>query len=157
MMTQMTSFSPMSTAGHDFVPVAEAPVRLKRVDERPLEFNGAELCFAMSFVPGAPFWFEVNVWRRSEGGFVSAVKLFYRDEDRLDSCRAWISSDFEEVMDRLEAFDPTRDLEPEATIFANMPLVELAAAALSLRAWAADARRQYAGLVGQILSELENG
>lgn len=163
-MTQMTSFSPphmanapMPIMAGDPGTAADSRIRLKRMGQRPLEFSGEELCFAMSFVPGAPFWFEVNVWRRFDGGFVSAVKLFYRDADRIDICRAWTSSAFEEVLDTLESFDAVRDLEADADLSADMTLVELTASAMSLRAWAAEARRQYAALVGELLDELEHG
>ncbi len=162
-MSQMSSFSPGAMMGAPMqMPETESfpmpsAVRLKRMGERPMEFTGEELCFAMSYVPSAPFWFEINVWRRSEGDFVTAVKLFYRDSDRIDVCRAWTSDDFEAVMDALESYDAARDLDADVNLNADMPLVDLTAAAMTLRAWAADARRQYGSLVGQILDELENG
>ena len=161
MMTQMTSFSSTSPFAGEGAPLApaDAPdaIRLKRVGARPLAFEGEELCMAMSFIPGMPMWFEINVWRTASGGFVTAVKQFHRDADRVDTCRAWEASSFEEVMSGLERFDPAQDMEMDPEPGRHASAAELSAAALAMRARIAEARRQYDGLVGEILFELENG
>lgn len=161
MMTQMTSFSPSGPFGQDgagFGPAeAHDSVRLKRVGARPLVFEGEELCMAMSYVPGAMMWFEINIWRCAGDGFAVAVKQFYRDEERVDTCRAWQCDGFEEVLHGLEEFDPAQDLEIGPEPAANAPATEIAAAALSIRAHTAEARRQYRALVGEVLYDLEHG
>lgn len=161
MMTQMTSFSSTSPfggeAGQSAAAEAHDMVRLKRIGARPLAFEGEELCMAMSFIPGMPMWFEINVWRTSKGGFVTAVKQFHRDDNRIDTCRAWECETFEQVMFSLENFDPVEDLEPAPELDSKCSSAEIAAAALTLRARIAEARRQYDGILGEILHDLENG
>jgi hypothetical protein len=130
-------------------------VTLKRVGARPLSFNGTELCMAMSFVPGAPFWYEVNVYRTDAQGFVVAIKQFFRDENETDFVRAWEFEDFDGAMAHLEAYDPADDIRVDIDPSAEMTLPELAAHALALRARAAEARRQFKALVGEILFDLE--
>jgi hypothetical protein len=129
---------------------------LKRVGARPLSFTGSELCMAMSFVPAAPSWYEINVYRTTEQSFVCAIKLFYRDEGQTDVHRAWEFDDFGALMQHLETYDPAGDVAVEiAPDDPKLSLPEMAAYALSLRAKAAEARRQYSGLVGEILHELD--
>lgn len=128
---------------------------LKRVGARPLSFSGSELCMGMSFTPGATFWDEVNVWRTAEQRFVVAVKTFFRDENETDQVRAWEFDDFDGAMAHLEGYDPAEDIRVDIDPSAAMTLPELAAHALALRARAAEARRQFAALVGEILYDLD--
>ena len=130
-------------------------VTLKRVGARPLSFNGTELCMAMSFVPGAPFWYEINVFRTDAQGFVVAIKQFFRDENESDLVHAWEFEDFDGAMAHLETYDPADDIRVDIDPSADMTLPEMAAHALALRARAAEARRQFRTLVGKILYDLE--
>jgi hypothetical protein len=132
-----------------------ALVTLKRVGGRPLSFNGVELCMGMSFVPGAAFWYEVNVWRTAEQRFVVAIKTFFRDENETDQVRAWEFDDFDGAMAHLEGYDPAEDIRVDIDPSADMTLPELAAHALALRARAGEARRQFAALIGEILYDLD--
>lgn len=158
-MTQMMSFSTVDAEIEPGQPAgATAAHLLRRPGRRPLRFEGVELGMAMSFMPGAPLWFEINVFRVGHGGFVACVKRFHRDEDESDFCRAWECTDFEAVMTALESYDPAADLRVEADPEdPALALPDLAAKAYALRAKAAEARRQYAGLVGEILHDLEHG
>lgn len=131
-------------------------VTLKRVGTRPLTFRGTEICMAMSFVPGTPSWYEVNVYRTAEQRFVVAIKQFFRDADEHDICRAWEFDDFDGALSHIESYDPADDIRVDVDPSAPMTLAELAAHALALRAKAAEARRQYRSLVGEILYDLEN-
>lgn len=131
-------------------------VTLKRGGARPLSFRGTELCMAMSFVPGAPNWYEIDVWRTVEQRFVLAIKQFFRDENEIDQVHAWEFESFDAVMAHLEAYDPAEDVRVDVDPGAAMSLPELAAHAFALRARAEEARRQFRGLVGEILYDLEN-
>lgn len=134
------------------------PFRIKRSGMRPLAFDGVELCMAMSFVPGAPYWYEINVYRTAGQSFVVAVRLFFRSENERDRVRAWEFESFDQVMDCLEAYDAAADVRVEH--FADeeqMSAADLAAHGFLLRAKAEAARAQYSGLVGEILHELEQG
>lgn len=131
-------------------------VTLRRMGKRPLAFEGVELCMAMSFVPGSPFWYEVNVFRTTEGGFVAAVKMFFSAENERDICRAWSCESFAQVMEVLEGYDAANDIRIDLPADETaLALPELAAHALMLRARAEEARRQFASLVGEILFDLE--
>jgi hypothetical protein len=153
-MNQMTAY-------HDAVDgkMRQSPagmISLKRVGQKPLSFMGVETAMAMSFMPGAPSWYEINLYKTSDGGVVAAVKLFHRDEDAADLCRAWEFSDLGAAVSHLESFDPAADIrvdvEPDDPA---LSLPEMAAHALALRAKAEEARRQYRTILGELLHDLE--
>lgn len=157
-MSQMMSFAPMDADVEPAPSGTAAAVTLKRLGQRPLVFDGVELCMAMSYVPGAPMWFEINVFRTGAGAFVLCVKHFHRDEDERDISRAWECPDFETVMTTLETYDPAHDLRADVDVeTAGMAPGDLAAKALAIRAQLGEARRQYASLVGEILHDLDQG
>ncbi len=128
---------------------------IKRVGAKPLRFHGAELAMSMSFVPGAPCWYEIQLFRTNDQRFIAAVKLFFRDEGEQDVIRAWEFDDFGGLVAHLESFDPADDVrvdvQPDDP---TLSLPEMAAHALALRARAAEARRQYKSLLGEILHDL---
>ena len=158
-MNQMNQFADrQSFEGGPAAAVGQAGVvTLKRVGARPLSFQGTELCMAMSFTPGAPFWYEINVFRTTDQRFVCAVRTFFAADNEDDQVRAWEFESFEQVMAHLEGYDPADDIRVDLDPSAPMTLPELAANALALRARAAEARRQFATIVGEILYELETG
>jgi hypothetical protein len=155
-MKQMTPFAEASPGETPMAAMQAQAFTLKRLGARPLAFHGGELCMAMSFVPGAPYWYEVNVYRTVDQRFVLAVKKFFRDEDKQDFCRAWEFDDFGDVVKALEAYDAGADVAVD--VMPDDPALsapEMAAHAFALRAKAAEARRQFQSLVGEILHELE--
>jgi hypothetical protein len=129
---------------------------LKRVGAKPLSFHGSELAMVMNFSPTAPSWYEIAIYRTTEQRFVAVVKLFYSSSEEQDVARAWEFDDFGAVVTHLEAYDPADDVrvdvQPDDP---SLSLPEMAAHALALRARAAEARRQYRALLGEILHELE--
>ena len=131
---------------------------LKRMGQRPLTFEGSELCMAMSFSPSAPWWYEINMFRTASQSFVVAVKMFFQSEDERDICRAWECESFSDAMDKLEGYDAANDVRLDiAPDDPGLSLPELAAHALALRAKATEARRQYNSLVGEVLHDLAKG
>ncbi|MEM6548597.1 MAG: hypothetical protein AAF713_12745 [Pseudomonadota bacterium] len=160
-MTQPTPFPPSGAdpiSAAAALPEEAALQTLQRSGQRPLTFTGVELCMAMSFTPGSPFWYEVNVYRSDDNRFVVRVAMFTTAEDDPEVKRAWECESFGEVMDSLEIYDPAGDLHlgmPADAV--GQSALDLAAHALSLRARAAEARRQYAGLIGDLLYELQTG
>lgn len=132
--------------------------KIMRTGQRPLSFDGTELCMAMNFIPGAPYWFEINIFRTSNQTFVAAVKTFFSDEDARDRAKAWEFDSFDQVMDALETYDAAADMRVDT--FADdkaLSAVELAAWGYSLMAKAKAARDLYAGLLGEILHEVDAG
>lgn len=155
-MKQMTQFAEPSPGETPMSSMQAQSFTLKRLGARPLSFHGGELCMAMSFVPGAPYWYEINVYRTIDQRFVLAVKLFYRDDDKQDFCRAWEFADFGEVVKTLEAYDAGADIAVDVMPDdPHLSAPDMAAHAFALRAKAAEARRQFQSLVGEILHELE--
>jgi hypothetical protein len=160
-MNQMSSF-----AFPDASPEAELrpeprlvqSFRIRRAGQRPLAFEGSELCMAMSYIPGACFWYETNIYRTTAQRFVVAIRLFFKSEDERDRVRAWEFESFEQVLACLERYDASEDVRverfPDET---GTAAAELAAHAFALQSRIADARAQFAGLVGEILYELESG
>lgn len=138
------------------VPAMVQAFTLKRSGAKPLVIQGSELAMGMSFSPSAPSWYEINLYRTQDQRFVAAVKLFYRDADKADIGHAWEFDDFAAAVAHLEAFDPAADVRVEVDPDdAALSLPEMAAHALSLRAKAAEARRQYRTLLGEVLHDLE--
>lgn len=133
-----------------------ADYKIMRQGQRPLVFQGSELCMAMSFVPGAPYWFEINIYRTTDGRFVTAVRTFFQSEAENDRAKAWEMETFDGVLDVLESYDASHDIRVHG--FADdddMSAVELAAHGYSLMAKAKAARAQFSGLLGEILHELD--
>lgn len=135
--------------------MAPASYTVKRTGQRPIKFEGSELCMAMSFVPDTPFWYEINIYRTVSQGFVLAVRLFFQSEDERDRIRAWEFQTFDEVLDCLEGYDAGHDVrvgrfghEP------GLPVAALAAEAFALRARVEAQRDQFSSLLGEVLEEL---
>jgi hypothetical protein len=158
-MNQMAAFEMAERQQETPAPAVQPTNYLvKRSGMRPLAFEGTELCMAMSFVPGAPYWYEINIYRTTEQRFVAAVRIFFRSEDERDGVRAWECESFGEVLDTLEAYDAAHDIRVDA--FADpetMTPADLASRGFTLAAKAGGARAQYASLLGEILHELEQG
>ncbi|MEO0820313.1 MAG: hypothetical protein AAF074_07795 [Pseudomonadota bacterium] len=129
---------------------------LQRRGLRPLTFSGSELCMAMSFIPGNPFWYELNVYRTNMGKFVASVDLYYRDGNGLERKHAWECDSFADVMDSLEQYDAGNDVSvsmlPDDP---SLSLGDLAAHAFAMRARVEEARRQFGFLVGELLHDLD--
>ncbi|MEM9046944.1 MAG: hypothetical protein AAGC81_19875 [Pseudomonadota bacterium] len=142
----------------DSAPATMPPMQYKimRTGQRPLVFDGIELCMAMNFIPGAPYWFEINIYRTASQHFVAAVKTFFSDENARDRAKAWEFETFDEVVEALEAYDAASDMRVDS--FADetdLSALELAALGYSLMAKAKAARDQYSGLMGEILHEVD--
>jgi RPA family protein len=111
---------------------------------------------AMSFTPGLPYWYEINIYRTSEQRFVLAIRLFHVAEDQKDTVDAWAFDTLHEVFDALEAHDAGRDVIADVdTVQAECPPGELAVRAWELRARIEAARHHFAGLVGELLAEID--
>ncbi len=85
-------------------------ITLRRTGERPLSFQGAELCNAMSYVPGTPLWYEINVYRTAGETFVANVRMYTRSENEKDRFSCYEASSFDEVLSWLESYDPADDI-----------------------------------------------
>lgn len=130
---------------------------LRRSGKRPLFFEGSELCMAMSYVPGTAFWYEVNIYRTTAESFVVYVRLFTKREGENDLHRVLECETFEDVMHFLETYDAAEDVRVDVLADdESAPLSELVVRAMALRARIEDARRQFRGLVGQILFDLDS-
>lgn len=159
-MSQISPFEMQDMGGEpESAPMTMPPMQYKimRSGQRPLIFDGTELCMAMNFIPGAPYWFEINIYRTANQKFVAAVKTFFADENSRDRAKAWEFESFDAVMDALENHDAASDMRVDT--FADdqdLSAVELAAWGYSLMAKAKAARDQYNGLLGEILHELDS-
>lgn len=157
MMNQTASFERPDRQGSLSAALAQEPTayRLRRSGQRPLAFDGSELCMAMSYVAGTAFWYEVNVYRTTAGRFVVRLDMFTKSDLDRERHDAWECESFGEVLDLLEGYDAANDIridvEPDDPA---LSLADLAAHALALRARAAEARRQYGGMIGELLHEL---
>jgi hypothetical protein len=131
--------------------------RLPRHGARPLVFSGTQLAMAMSFTPGLPYWYEINIYRTSEQRFVLAIRLFQVSEQNRDTVDSWAFDTLPELFDALEGYDAGRDVIADVdSVHAGLPPVELAARAMELRARIAAARQHFAGLVGELFAEMDS-
>ncbi len=130
-------------------------ITLRRTGERPLSFQGAELCNAMSYVPGTPLWYEINVYRTAGETFVANVRMYTRSEDEKDRFSCHEASSFDEVLSWLERYDPAQDIRADLPVdSADMPVIELGLKAAAVRMRLSEARRQYRDLLGEIFFAL---
>jgi hypothetical protein len=130
--------------------------RIARHGARPIVFTGTQLAMAMSFTPGLPYWYEINIYRTTEQRFVLAIRLFHVAEDRKDMVDALVFDTLPEVFDALEAHDAGRDVMADVDgVHAGLPAGELAVRAWELRARIEAARQHFAGLVGELLAEID--
>jgi hypothetical protein len=147
---------------HDQGPASQRPAqimadfRLKRHGQRPLMFRGAELGMAMSFDPDVPYWYEVNLYRTADRTFVVAIRQFFQSEDERDVVKAWTFASLGDALDHIEGYDAGADVRLKSRqIPGNGAAVDLAAAALDLRAQVEAARAHYRNLVAEFLYDLD--
>lgn len=149
--------SAMAGGPHYAAAPASAPsFRIKRPGACPLSFEGSELAMAMSFTPGVPYWYEINLYRTTDGRFVAAVKQFFASKDENDHAKAWEFDALDQALEKLAHYDAGQDvkltLDPSDT---SMGAAELAACAMELRARVMAARRHYETLIGEFFYDLE--
>lgn len=159
-MTQVSTYDGAAAVADAPAVAATGPARsftLRRTGKRPLTFHGSELCMAMSFEVGTPLWYEINVFRRSDAdGFIVDVRMFTKSDGEKDYFTVRECANFEEVMHYLEGYEPANDVRVDVTFDDDdLTLADLTVQALGLKIKVEEARRQYHGLVGQILYELD--
>ncbi len=158
-MTEASRPDPVVSFQETPEPASGAPgamrYSIKRVGARPLSFEGVELGMAMSFDPDQPYWYEFNLFRKTEG-FVLTIKRFHVSESETDFCRAWEFDTADEAIAALEGYDAGQDVRAERYIPGPAAgAAELAAAALQLRAEIAESRAHFASLAGEFLYDLD--
>jgi hypothetical protein len=138
------------------VAIADQFFTLRRSGGRPLSFAGVELCSAMSYEPGTPLWYEINVYRTASRTYVANVKMFSKSEDEKDRYAAHEADSFEEALYWLENYEPAGDIRADLP-FDNpsVPVIELGIKAAVVSMKLSEARRQYRDLVGEVLYALE--
>ena len=147
---------PSSSNGASQFPSAVPTFRIKRPGARPIVFEGIELAMAMSFTPGLPFWYEINLYRTSDQRFVVTVKLFFQAESEQDQVRGWEFDSLEQALDKLAHYDAGQDIRVAVNpADPGICAAELAACAMDLRAKILGARRHYESLVGEFFYDLE--
>jgi hypothetical protein len=150
---------PMSGQGHGYdapAGLSSGQYRLRRFGGRPIVFQGTELAMAMSFTPGLPYWFEINLFRANDGSCPVCVKKFFSSSEEKDFARAWVAPSIEAALDSIEAFDPAEDVPVRVSLSAgSMTPAEMEAAAMDLQAQVANVRTHYASLVGEFLHQLD--
>jgi hypothetical protein len=150
---------PTHGPGHNASTVMEQiqTFNLRRSGKRPLSFKGTELCSAMSFTVGTPFWYEVNIFQKVDETFVVEIKIFTKSDNDRELFHAHEISTFSDVFEYLENYDPVCDVDAGPVDFAmrTKSIAEIGLQAAALRLKIDEARRQFGDLVGQILYALE--
>ena len=130
-------------------------ITLKRSGERPLRFRGYEICCASSHRSGPPFWYEINVFRTTDDRFFADVRLFQKSDAHKDRFTVFEAPSFEMAIESLKTYDPVRDIPVEPFFDGDVAPVEIALEAARLRLRIADARTQYADLIGDVLQQID--
>lgn len=147
---------PSSSNGVSQFASATPTFRIKRPGARPIVFEGIELAMAMSFTPGLPYWYEINLYRTSDQRFVVTVKLFFGAEGEQDQVRAWEFDSLEQALDKLAHYDAGQDIRVAINpADPRISSAELAACAMDLRARIMAARHHFESLVGEFFYDLE--
>ncbi|MGL5136717.1 MAG: hypothetical protein ACRC7G_03010 [Beijerinckiaceae bacterium] len=147
----------MSAALNMFsAPAAGNQMMLRRTGERPLAFEGVEVCSAMSYAPGTPLWYEINVYRTTVDSFVANVRMFTKSENDKDRFSAYEASSFDEALFWLENYDPAEDIRADLPLDNNdVSVVELGLKAAAMKMKLSEARRQYKDLLGEVFYAVE--
>ncbi|MEM1431044.1 MAG: hypothetical protein AAGG09_16425 [Pseudomonadota bacterium] len=146
----------MPAAGPDAGGMPGMNMRLRRLGARPLAFQGVELGMAMSFTAELPYWFEINLYRVSDGTFAVAIKQFFQSSEETDLARAWPAATLAEAFDIIEGFDPAHDVPVRLSLLdSHLSAAEMEAAAMDLQAQVAHARTHYRSLVGEFFHGIE--
>jgi hypothetical protein len=125
-------YQPTATDYPTAVNLPANTVTLRRTGERPLSFQGVEVCSAMSYTPGTPLWYEINVYSTSSESFVANVRMFSKSENDKDRFSVYEAGSFDEALFWLENYEPAEDIR------ADLPL--------DSRAWPQGRCRAHASL-----------
>ncbi|MEM6487441.1 MAG: hypothetical protein AAF677_04095 [Pseudomonadota bacterium] len=154
--------TPSQAQGVDFDPGISVDVdpdfetvSLPRHGERPLTFMAKELGVASSYVPRSPYWFQLTIYRRHEGGFVAAIKQYTKSamDPGYDVCID--ASSFADMMHGLETFDAgqvVRCMDDPGD--GHLSAGELAVRTYHMRFRLEQARQQFRCIVAELLHEL---
>lgn len=130
--------------------------KLPRQGGRPIIFDGTELAMAMSYTPSLPYWYEINLYHSETQEFIVAIRKFFQSQNEADQVKSWTFSSLDAAIAHVENYDAAVDvLIPEMDLAAMAP-AEMSAMALSLKADVEGVRHHYAGLVGELLMEMES-
>lgn len=134
------------------------PYKLKQTGGRPVHFEGVELCSTMSYAPGTPLWYEINLYKSTEATFVLDIRMFTKSENERDNFRVFTAYSLADVFDILERYDAANDIDATSVDLQGdtMSIAQLSLSAASLRLRVEEARGQFRDLVGQLLYQLEN-
>ncbi len=135
---------------------ALADYRLPQPGGRPNVFKGTELAMAMSFTAGLPYWYEINLYRTQEQTFVVAIRQFFTAGEKEDIVKSWPFNSVDEALAIIENYDAAADVAMPEIDFEKTPPAELSSHAMMLKAEVEAARAHYAGLVGELLAEIES-
>jgi hypothetical protein len=131
-------------------------VTLRRTGERPLSFEGVEVCSAMSYTSGTPLWYEINVYRTVAESFIANVRMFTKSDNDKDRYSAYEAGSFDEALFWLEGYNPAEDIRADLPVDSNeISIVELGLKAAAVRMRLSEAKRQYKDLLGEIFFAVE--
>jgi hypothetical protein len=148
-----------NTSANEY-PMVDMPalnhVNLRRTGERPLSFQGVEICNAMSYTPGSPLWYEINVYRTVSESFVANVRMFSKSDNEKDRFSAYEASSFDEALFWLESYNPAEDIRADLPLDnTEISVVELGLKAAAIRIRLSEARRQYRDLLGEVFYAID--
>lgn len=148
--------SPAPEAGLSYT-FPEAPrIKLRRTGQRPLVFEGTEICSATTHAPGPSLWYEINLYRKKSGQLVVDVRFFSKIEAMKDRFATFFADDLDEVAHVLETYEPAADVTADMPLDDDdVPTAQIAVQAAAVRLRMDEARRQFADLVGEILHQLD--
>jgi hypothetical protein len=145
------------TTGTPFTAFQDSPrIKLRRTGQRPLVFEGVEVCSATTHAPGPSLWYEINLFRKKAGSIVIDVRFFSKTDAMKDRFATFFADDFDEVAHILESYQPAADVTADIPLDDDgIPTGEIALQAAVVRMRMDEAKRQFADLAGEILHQLD--
>ena len=128
-------------------------VVVRRNGKPPLRFGGTLLHSETSYRSGTHLWYEVNVYRRTKGGYVLETKCFKKNPDIKDTFSAAQCTTLGEMMVCLEQYDTRFDIEADVQLGKNIPTAELVLQAVILRQKLDEAQREYDSVSTAMIDE----
>jgi hypothetical protein len=144
---QGRKLEPLKSSDNAFVVV-------RRTGLPPLRFSGERMLGEASRGTKLALNYEINLFRRSKGGYVVETKCVKKPGGTKDMFRAEQCATIGEVMNWIEQYDPRYDMEPDFKVEDSRPTVELVLEAVALRQKIDELRAEYESVSTSVLETL---
>jgi hypothetical protein len=133
-------------------------VTLRLSGGKPMHLRATLVADCSSFSAGAPAWHELALYSRADGGYAASMRTCRAPMGRSDVFHAHLFPDLEKVLDWVEQFDPTCDLDADIdSANRQISTTDIALRAATLRQHADRVSQQYRAMIGELFYRMETG